>query len=99
MLQHIVERIRPGQPRVGTAVTLKNSTGEALAGREGRISYVWPRFRSGDYLVTVKLSRPVCFERRSVSELDLFLSELELATTTTAAPRSQRHTTLSLARS
>ena len=64
-------------PRVGMTCTLKPASEEALAGIPGRVVAVWPRFRSGDYLVTLEYARPVKLNHAFVTHLDVLKSELE----------------------
>ena len=64
-------------PRVGMICTLKPASEEALAGIPGRVVAVWPRFRSGDYLVTLEYARPVKLNHAFITHLDVFKSELE----------------------
>ena len=37
---------------------------------------VWPRFRSGDYLVTLELAVPVKTHEGVIAHIDVFMSEL-----------------------
>ncbi len=64
-------------PRVGMTCTLKPASEEALAGIPARLVAVWPRFRSGDYLVTLEYARPVKLNYAFITHLDVFKSELE----------------------
>ncbi len=65
------------KPAVGMALTFKSESSPALAGIPAQISYVWPRFRSGDYLVTLEYAEPVKFRNSLIRHIDAFVSELE----------------------
>ncbi|MDP9312073.1 MAG: hypothetical protein M3R24_14510 [Chloroflexota bacterium] len=65
------------KPTIGMAVTFKSESSQVLAGIPAHISYVWPRFRSGDYLVTLEYAEPVKFRNSLIRHIDAFVSELE----------------------
>lgn len=65
------------KPTVGMAVTFKSESSPTLAGIQAHVSYVWPRFRSGDYLVTLEYAEPVKFRNTVIRHIDAFVSELE----------------------
>jgi hypothetical protein len=65
------------KPTVGMAVTFKSDSSPTLAGIPAHVSYVWPRFRSGDYLVTLEYAEPVKFRNTLIRHIDAFVSELE----------------------
>ncbi len=66
----------PSKPSVGMFVTFKGGS-SPLAGIPARVTYVWPRFRSGDYLVTLEYAEPVKFRNSLIKHIDAFMSELE----------------------
>jgi hypothetical protein len=68
------------KPTVGMAVTFKSDSSPTLAGIPARISFVWPRFRTGDYLVTLEYAEPVKFRNALIKHIDAFISELEQPT-------------------
>lgn len=65
------------RPTVGMTVTFKSESSPTLAGIPAHVSYVWPRFRSGDYLVTLEYAEPVKFRNTLIRHIDAFVSELE----------------------
>ena len=64
------------KPEVGMKLAFKPSASEALAGVPADVIGIWPRFRSGDYLVTLEYARPVKVGKDLVSRIDAFVSEL-----------------------
>lgn len=65
------------KPSVGMNLTFKPDAATSLAGIPARVTYVWPRFRSGDYLVTLEYAEPVKFRNTLIKHIDAFTSELE----------------------
>jgi len=49
---------------------------EPLADTSGTVVEVWPRFRSGDYLVTLEYAQPVRLGKELIYHIDAFVSEL-----------------------
>ena len=76
---------QPARPRTGTTLAFKPAAEPALAGIPARVVQVWPRFPSGDYLVTLEYDRPVKLRNVFLRQLDAFASELYAPTG--AAPR------------
>lgn len=70
--------INAARPKVGMVLTFKAEACTCLVGIPGHIIHVWPRFRSGDYLVTLEYAQPIWFGKQFVEHMDAFLSELEL---------------------
>ena len=64
------------KPRLGMTFTFTATPAEPLAGIPGRVIYIWPRFRSGDYLVTLEFPTPVKTKEGLIAHIDAFLSEL-----------------------
>ena len=64
------------KPVLGMTLTFKATSSEPLAGISGRVIHIWPRFRSGDYLVTLEFEQPVKTSEGPISHIDVFLSEL-----------------------
>ena len=64
------------KPAVGMLLTFKTIESEPLAGVPGKVVFIWPRFRSGDYLVTLEYAAPVKFRNAYITQIDAFLSEL-----------------------
>jgi hypothetical protein len=65
------------KPAVGMDMAFKPDSSSSLAGIPARVTYVWPRFRSGDYLVTLEYAQPVKFRNTLIKHIDAFTSELE----------------------
>ncbi len=78
------------QPKVGMTLAFRDAGG-ALAGIPATVVYVWPRFRSGDYLVTLQYAQPVRYGKQFIRHIDAFVSELEVPRT--ARSGEQRHRT------
>ena len=64
------------KPRLGMTLAFPATPAEPLAGIPGRVIYIWPRFRSGDYLVTLEYPAPVKTKEGLIAHIDAFLSEL-----------------------
>lgn len=71
-------QIQP-KPRLGMTLAFKAGASESLAEIPATVVYVWPRFRSGDYLVTLQYPEPVRLEHKFITQIDAFLSELQVA--------------------
>jgi hypothetical protein len=56
------------------AFTAASST--ALADIPARVTHIWPRFRSGDYLVTLEYNAPVKAGNEMLRHIDAFVTEL-----------------------
>ncbi len=65
------------KPNVGMTVTFKESAADVYAGVPAQVTYVWPRFRSGDYLVTIQFEKPVRTKEGAIVHIDAFMSELD----------------------
>ena len=72
--QHAVTK-----PKVGMILAIKAGAPEPLAGIPGTVIEIWPRFPSGDYLVTLEYAKPVKANNTVVRQVGVFLSELERA--------------------
>jgi hypothetical protein len=64
------------KPRLGMTFAFPATPAEPLAGIPGRVISIWPRFRSGDYLVTLEFPAPVKTQEGLIAHIDAFLSEL-----------------------
>ena len=64
------------KPALGMLLAFPETPTEPLAGIPGRVIYIWPRFRSGDYLVTLEYPAPVKTKEGLIAHIDVFLSEL-----------------------
>ena len=65
------------KPERGMTVAFKASESQFLAGIPATIIDIWPRFRSGEYLVTLEYASPVRFRKTLIRHIDAFVSELE----------------------
>lgn len=65
------------KPAVGMIFAFKDSAPQPLCGIPARVISVWPRFRSGDYLVTLEYATPIQVRNERISHIDAFVSELE----------------------
>ena len=63
------------KPAMGMRYTFKVGAVPSYADIPVRVVYVWPRFRSGDYLVTLEYDRPGRWATQE--QFEAFLSELE----------------------
>jgi hypothetical protein len=64
------------KPFVGMTVAFKSTEAEPFAAITSQVVHVWPRFRSGDYLVTLELAVPVKTHEGVIAHIDAFMSEL-----------------------
>ena len=64
------------KPVLGMTLAFRSTGSESLADIPARVIYIWPRFRSGDYLVTLEYARPVWCGNQLISQIDAFASEL-----------------------
>jgi hypothetical protein len=58
-------------------LTFTSAACAELAGIPAEVTYIWPRFRSGDYLVTLEYAKPVKLGKALIRHIDAFVSELE----------------------
>ena len=65
------------KPAVGMRLTFVATACAELAGIPAEVTYIWPRFRSGDYLVTLEYAEPVKLGKALIRHIDAFISELE----------------------
>ena len=71
---------QPVKPVLGMVVAFRPSAEADLADVPARVVAVWPRFRSGEYLVTLEYAPPIACHRGVVHQLEAFMSELYQAT-------------------
>jgi hypothetical protein len=64
------------KPKLGMILAFQQTPAEPLAGIPAQVIYIWPRFRSGDYLVTLEYPAPVKTKEGLIAHIDAFLSEL-----------------------
>ena len=65
------------KPAVGARYRFKVGASQSFADVPVRVVYVWPRFRSGDYLVTLEFDRPRRPGVEDSEQFEAFVSELE----------------------
>ncbi len=66
----------PHKPAIGMTLAFKDVASEPLAHIPARVIYIWPRFRSGDYLVTLEYAAPMKLQSVFIRHIDAFVSEL-----------------------
>ncbi len=64
------------EPKMGMMVAFKPSGSEILADIPAKVSYIWPRLYSGDYLLTLEYSKPIWYRNEELEQIDAFLSEV-----------------------
>ena len=64
------------KPRLGMTLAFKPASSETLADIPARVVEIWPRFRSGDYLVKLEYAQPVKCGGEIIRHIDAFFSEL-----------------------
>ncbi len=60
----------------GMILAFKPTASRALAGIPARVVAIGPRFRSGDYLVTLEYDRPITYHNEVIQQIDAFRSEI-----------------------
>ena len=60
----------------GMMLAFKREASEELAGIGARVIDVWPRLRSGEYLVTLEYEAPVRVGSARIRQIEAFASEL-----------------------
>ena len=76
------------KPQLGMTFAFPATPAEPLAGIPGRVISIWPRFRSGDYLVTLEYPAPVKTKEGVIAHIDAFMSELCPVAPKRAAPQA-----------
>ena len=64
------------KPAVGMTVAFTAEASAELADIPARVIAVWPRFRSGAYLVTLEYAQPVAWHHEVIQQVEAFMSEL-----------------------
>ena len=64
------------KPAVGMPFAFTAAAAPGLAGIPARVIAVWPRFRSGDYLVTLEYAQPMAWHHEVIQQIEAFMSEL-----------------------
>ena len=78
------------RPTIGMQLTFTTSASAELAGIPAEVVDIWPRFRSGNYLVTLEYTEPVRMGKEIVRRIDAFISELEVPVAHGYSPRGSR---------
>ena len=66
-----------GKPKTGMTLAFTTTASRDLAGIPAPVPSVWPRLRSGDYLVTLDYAQPIKYDGEDIMQIDALLSELE----------------------
>jgi hypothetical protein len=74
------------QPALGMRMAFTAAAEPALADLPATVVAVWPRFRSGDYLVTLEYPSPIKVGKEVVRHLDALMSELYVLAPAISAP-------------
>jgi hypothetical protein len=72
----MASKLNHKKPFVGMKVAFKSTEAAPFAAVPSQVVHVWPRFRSGDYLVTLELAVPVKTNEGVIAHIDAFMSEL-----------------------
>ena len=72
------------KPKLGMRVAFRPGTEDGLASIPANVVHIWPRFPSGDYLVTLEYAQPVKVGQVFLRQMDAFVSELYQPTPATA---------------
>jgi hypothetical protein len=67
---------KPAETRRGMLLAFKPTASRALADVPAEVVAIGPRFRSGDYLVTLEYARPRRYRNEVIQRIDAFRSEL-----------------------
>src|SRR3712207_2936827 len=76
------------KPHVGMTLAFREAGG-SLAGIPATVVYVWPRFPSGAYLVTLEYAPLVRYGQQFIRHIDAFVDELEVPRTARAGAQQQ----------
>ena len=66
----------PTKPKLGMTLAFTPTACPPLAGIPATVIDIWPRFRSGEYLVTLEYARPVRDGTQVIRQIEAFVSEL-----------------------
>ncbi len=72
----MASKLNHKKPFVGMKVAFKSTEAAPFASVPSQVVLVWPRFQSGDYLVTLELAVPVKTHEGVIAHIDAFMSEL-----------------------
>ncbi len=66
----------PVKPVVGMVVAFRPAGEADLANVPARVVAIWPRLRSGEYLVTLEYAQPIVWHHEVIQQVEAFMSEL-----------------------
>ena len=69
-------RREQGKTRIGMRLAFQPTASRALADIPAQVVAIGPRFRSGEYLVTLEYARPIQYRNEVIRRIDAFRSEL-----------------------
>src|ERR687886_1127125 len=69
-------QLLPSKPAGGMTLAFTPAASADLAHIPARVIAVWPRFRSGDYLVTLEFAQPIAWHHEVIQQIEAFMSEL-----------------------
>lgn len=67
---------QPLTPVLGMVVAFRPGAEADLADVPARVVAIWPRLRSGAYLVTLEYAQPIAHHHAVIQQLEAFMSEL-----------------------
>ena len=77
---HGVMRLRfgRGEPptKLGMTLAFKPMASRVLGDIPAQVVAIWPRFRSGDYLVTLEYAAPIPYHGEVIQRIEAFRTEL-----------------------
>lgn len=82
--------MRTRKPSLGMTLAFKAEQSDPLADVPARVIHIWPRFRSGDYLVTLEYAEPIKTTHGMIGHIDAFMSELYQPNAQPVAPQTHR---------
>lgn len=69
-------KVYNARPVRGMTLAFRETASQELADVPAHVVDIWPRFRSGDYLVTLEYDQPIKFKNQVIQHIDAFFSEL-----------------------
>ena len=64
------------QTKLGMTLAFKPMTSRVLGDIPAQVVAIWPRFRSGDYLVTLEYAAPIPYHGEVIQRIEAFRTEL-----------------------
>jgi hypothetical protein len=75
---------------INRTVALRQDVSPELGNIPAQVIRVWPRFQSGNYLVTLEYATPTRYRNHLIRHIDAFLSDLvEVPATTSGCTNAQ----------